>query len=86
MESVCAVIVLQDPVKCTGKVVEDARGRAETKGEAGINVVLPSPVHAKEFPFRCLNWDHSEGRFQVNFGHPGSFIESAKEGHCIVNR
>ena len=72
-------------MKCAGKVVEDAWGRAETKGEAGVNVVLPSPVHTKEFPLRRLNWNHSEGGFQIDLRHPGSFAESAKEGHCVVN-
>ena len=72
-------------MKCAGKVVENAWGRAEIKGEAGVDVVLPSPVHAKEFPLRCLDWNHSECRFQVYLHHPGSFAESAKEGHSIIS-
>ena len=39
--------------------------------------ILLSPIHAKDFPFRCLDWDHSEDRFQA-------IIESAKERHSIV--
>ena len=38
-------------MKRAGKVVEDARSRARTKGEAGDDVVLTSPVHTKQFPF-----------------------------------
>ena len=68
-------------MKCAGKVVEDAWGREETKGETGVDVVLASPVHAKEFPLRHLDWNHSESRFQIDLHHPGSFAESAKEGH-----
>ena len=35
----------------SGKIVEDTGSQAEPKREAGVDVVLPSPVHAKEFPF-----------------------------------
>ena len=35
----------------SGKDIEDTGSRAESKGEASVDVVLPSPVHAKEFPF-----------------------------------
>ena len=61
-------------MKCAGKCVEDAWGRAETKGEAGVDVVLPSPVHTKEFPLRRLDWNHSEGGFQIDLRHPGSLL------------
>ena len=35
----------------SGKVVEDTGSRAKSKREAGVDVVLPSPVHTKELPF-----------------------------------
>ena len=72
-------------MKRAGNVVEDARSRARTKGEAGDDVVLPWPVHTKQLPFRGQDWDLPECRFQLHLGHHGSFVKSAKHSHCIVN-
>ena len=41
-----SIVVLQDPMEGSGKLIEDARGRTEAKRKAGVNVILTTPFHA----------------------------------------
>ena len=40
------IVVLQDPMEGTAKLIEDARDGTEAKRKAGVNIILTTLVHA----------------------------------------
>ena len=43
------------------------------------------PVHFQELPLGGQDWNHGEGRLQIQFGHEGSLVEPAEESHSMVD-
>ena len=80
-----AVVVLEDPVPALGKLVEDKRGRADTKRKSQADVEALPPGHAQEGPILRVDGDRPVRVANVHFGEKSAATLAYYKIDGIVN-
>ena len=77
--------MLNDPFEGRGELVKQEWRTPETEGKDHVEKIKALPFHPEEFPVRWVDWDFTEGNFDVQFRHEAILTKVLEYGNCMVH-